>query len=89
MRSAPSIGNGGYTGDARREWARIKTGTSRVRPHSEAGSQRIGSGRINITIERPNMHLLLSSPILANVYVLGGGGLGLVLLIVIVVVLLR
>jgi hypothetical protein len=35
------------------------------------------------------MHLLLSSPLLANVYVIGGGGLGLVLLIVIIVVLLR
>jgi hypothetical protein len=34
------------------------------------------------------MHLLLS-PLLANVYYIGGGSLGLVLLIVIVVLILR
>jgi hypothetical protein len=36
------------------------------------------------------MHLLLSlSPVLANVYYIGGGSIGLIVLIIIVVLLLR
>jgi len=35
------------------------------------------------------MHLLFSSPVLANIYYIGGGSLGLVVLIVIIVLLVR
>lgn len=35
------------------------------------------------------MHLLFSSPAMANIYYIGGGSLGLVILIVIVVLLVR
>jgi hypothetical protein len=41
-----------------------------------------------ITKERNNMHLLFS-PVLANIYYIGGGSVGLVILIVIVVLLVR
>ena len=37
--------------------------------------------------QKQTMHLLFSSPVLANIYYIGGGSLGLVVLIVIIVLL--
>ena len=66
----------------------------RVTPHREGPAHRVASlqksdgKRIAIKNERQTMHLLLS-PVLANVYYVGGGSLGLVLLIVVIVLVLR
>lgn len=43
---------------------------------------------VAINTERNRMNILMS-PVLANIYYIGGGGLGLVVIIVLVVLLLR